>query len=87
MSVSEFGYKVQGDINSVKHILDIKRDHASTHDFNKIQRSDEVELTHEFTSIDRTLDPYDHGPGLNATLSPQAMDTIYELYTQGWSVR
>lgn len=34
-----------------------------------------------------TRDPWNEEEGLEATLSPGAIDTIYELYLQGWTVR
>ena len=33
------------------------------------------------------VDPEDYEEGIDATLSPQAVDTIYELYLQGWTIR
>ena len=46
-----------------------------------------IRSDNEFTATDKVVDPKTLKEGLNATLSPQAVDTIYELYLQGWTVR
>ena len=42
---------------------------------------------HQFTGIPKTVDPWNNEENFQATLSPNAVDTIYHLYLQGWSVR
>ena len=41
----------------------------------------------KYTASEKVVDPKTLKKGLKATLSPQAVDTIYELYLQGWTVR
>ena len=47
----------------------------------------ESNKTYEFTGVQKTVDPWTGDDYLAATLSPKAVDTIYELYLQGWNVR
>jgi hypothetical protein len=46
-----------------------------------------MEDSYTFTGIPKTVDPWNGEDGLEASLSPNAIDTIYELYMQGWTVR
>ena len=49
-----------------------------------IPRDDEP---HPYTGVLKSVDPWNEQQYMNATLSPRAVDTIYELYLQGWTVR
>jgi len=46
-----------------------------------------VSLENHYTGTEKLVDPKNLKEGVDATLSPQAIDTIYELYLQGWTVR
>lgn len=49
--------------------------------------SHEVITPHPFTGTIKSVDPWNKQRNYNATLSPNAVDTIYELYLQGWTIR
>lgn len=42
---------------------------------------------HPYTGVSKSVDPWNKQHHMNATLSKKAVDTIYELYLQGWTVR
>jgi hypothetical protein len=42
---------------------------------------------HPYTGTMKSVDPWNEEENFEATLSPRAVDTIYELYLQGWTVR
>lgn len=48
---------------------------------------DAGEEFHDFTGIPKSVDPWNKEDNFEATLSPNAVDTIYNLYLQGWTVR
>lgn len=52
-----------------------------------IEEDEDEQQYHPFTGTKKTLDPWNNEENLEATLSPRAIDTIYELYLQGWTIR
>jgi hypothetical protein len=47
----------------------------------------EEDVPHPYTGTVKSVDPWNEQEHMEATLSPKAVDTIYELYLQGWTVR
>ena len=103
MTIADYGKQLQKKFNDAQRTQWRRYENHKIHDTPKYAERqiapDENDLIeqdwfetspeeyHNFTGIPRTLDPDNNEEGIEATLSPQAIDTIYELYLQGWSVR
>lgn len=103
MTIAEYGQNMQKELNDAQrkqlrryeeHKIHQTHKYAvnrPTGDENQDIRSDWFESapedTYEFTGIPKTIDPWNSEDGLEASLSPEAIDTIYDLYLQGWTVR
>lgn len=102
MTIAEYGRKLQKDINDAQRNRWKLYEDFKIHEDYKYPKNDKIidpndidtdwfarepEQAHEFTGIPKATDPYKGGDGFDATLSPKAVDNIYELYLQGWTIR
>lgn len=96
ISIAEFGRRIQDKFNQAQEHGAKFNEMQKIHVKPKMMNTDGifgdslnngVSLRNTYTGTDKLIDPKKLKEGVDATLSPHAVDTIYELYLQGWSVR